>query len=343
MSQPVLSPAELESVRAFLAERAEVVGGLDASLVSGGRSNLTVRLRDEAASDWILRMPPRAGRTPSAHDMAREFKVVAALGGTDVPVPPAVGLWEGSPVLDCDYAITEFVPGAALSSRADLDALDDAELGRVTDGLLAALAALHRVDHVAVGLEGFGRTDGFAARQLRRWGGQWELVAPDDDATRALAAELVERLGDGIPEQRTHAIIHGDFRVDNALVDPAAASPVAAVVDWELSTIGDPVADVATMCAYRHEAFDLVLGRPAAWTSPRLPGAEELAEGYLAAGGAPLEEWDFHLSLAHFKIAVIAAGIAHRHRSAGGDPASDSAAQAVAPYLEAGLESFARR
>ena len=112
------------------------------------------------------------------------------------------------------------------------------------------------------------------------------------------------------------------------------------MVDWELSTIGDPVADIAMTCAYRHPAFDLVLGFPAAWTSPVLPSAHELASRYVAAGGADLHHWDFHRALAHYKIAVIAAGISHRHRAAGGATHDDTAAGAVGPFLAEGLEAL---
>ncbi|GAB4009061.1 phosphotransferase family protein [Nocardioides ultimimeridianus] len=334
----VLSPAELVSVRSAITDAGTPVDGtLTAKRLSGGRSNVTALLSDAAGPKWVLRMPPRVGRTPSAHDVAREFRVVSALGPTDVPVPLAVALKVEDEVLGCDFAVTGFAAGSAISSQDDLDPIDDGDIDQAIDSLVTSLAALHRVDVPAVGLSGFGRSDAYAERQLRRWGGQWEIVGAETGCGSA-ATELIRGLSRSIPDQPRSAVIHGDYRIDNALIDFDATPPaVTAIVDWELSTIGDPVADVAMMCAYRLPAFDDVLGFAAAWTSPRIPDAHALAERYAAAGGVELTNWEFHLALAYFKVAVITAGISHRHRVAGGDAGSDTAARAVAPYLEAGL------
>jgi len=196
------------------------------------------------------------------------------------------------------------------------------------------------VDHVAAGLERFGRPDKYAERQLRRWSGQWDLVATDHAELLSQAEELRGRLEKSVPEQHVTGIVHGDYRIDNTILDLDEHPPrVAAIVDWELSTIGDPVADVAMMCAYRHPALDLILGSPSAWTSDRLPDPSDLASSYEAVGGVPLREWDFHLALAYFKIAVIAAGIDHRYRAgATSGPGFDTAGDAVGPLLAAGSE-----
>lgn len=336
----VLAPHELEAVREAISGSGIAVDGpLSARRLAGGRSNLTAHLCDESGRSWVLRMPPRVGRTPSAHDVAREYRVVAALAGTGVPVPPPVVLRTEDPVLGCDFAVSEFVPGLALRSQEDIARLEDEQIAAAVAGLLEGLAALHRVDFRAVGLEGFGKANGYAERQVRRWSGQWELVRPPAGQLDHLAGELVGRLRAAVPDQPRSAVIHGDYRLDNALVQLDGSSAwIAAIVDWELSTIGDPVADIAMTCAYRHPAFDLVLGFPAAWTSPALPSADELAARYLAAGGAELHHWGFHQALAHYKIAVIAAGISHRHRAAGGAAADDTALGAVEPFLAAGLE-----
>jgi aminoglycoside phosphotransferase (APT) family kinase protein len=327
-----LSAAELEAVATVLRHHGEEVAGpLAAELISGGRSNLTIRLND-GVSGWVLRMPPRTGRTPSAHDVAREHRVISALGATDVPVPRAVALCEDESLLGGPFAVAELVAGTTVQSRDQLDRLDDAEVQAIAAALVDVLARLHRVDHVAVGLERLGRPDGYAERQLRRWSGQWQLVGDPD--LGPLSAEVAHELGARLPRQAATAVVHGDYRIDNTLLLLDRTPPaVSAVVDWELCTIGDPVADVAMMCAYRDAAFDQVIGAPTAWTSPRLPAPDDLAAAYEAAGGVPLEDWAGHLALARYKIAVIAAGIAHRHVSAGGSGPS-SAAGAVAPYLE---------
>lgn len=329
-----LTEPEVAAIAAVLVRAGvDVRGPLSAARIAGGRSNLTYRL-DDGTQRWVLRMPPRHGRTPSAHDVAREFRVTAALRHSDVPVAQAVALCEDEAVLGAPFAVAAFVDGRAVQSRDELDEVPDDALDHLVDRLVQTLAALHRVDHVAVGLERFGRPDGYAARQLSRWAGQWELVGlPGLDP---LAQQVITTLGDALPAQRTTAVVHGDFRIDNTLLTDLGRTPqVAAVVDWELSTIGDPVADVAMMCAYRDPAFDLIVGEPSAWTSTRLPDAAALAGRYEAAGGAPLVDWSAHLALANLKVAVIAAGIDHRFRAGSGSgPGFDSAGSAVEVFLQ---------
>jgi aminoglycoside phosphotransferase (APT) family kinase protein len=330
-----LSSADRSAIASVMeAAGITLAGPLQAGLIAGGRSNLTFRLTDGERS-WVLRMPPRRGRTPSAHDVAREYRVTAALRDTAVPVPPAVALCEDEALIGGPFAISEYVTGQTLQSRDQLEQLGAGAVTAVAGTLLETLAELHAVDHVAAGLERFGRPDAYAARQLRRWSGQWELVGTLE--LDGLAREVSAALGSAVPEQRAVGIVHGDFRVDNTLFDLAdqTAPRVAAVVDWELSTIGDPVADVAMMCAYRHPVFDLIVGAPAAWTSALLPDVAGLAGAYERAGGVPLVGWERHLALAYFKVAVIAAGIDHRRREGSGSgPGFDTAGETVETYLE---------
>jgi aminoglycoside phosphotransferase (APT) family kinase protein len=312
-----------------------VEGELSATLIAGGRSNLTFRLEDDRTR-WVLRMPPRAGRTPSAHDVAREYRVTKALQSTEVPVARPVVLCEDESVVGCPFMITEFVSAPAIQTRDQLDLLDDGLVARIMTGLTTVLATLHHVDYVAVGLERFGRPDGYAERQAARWLQQWDLVAPNEQ--RKLGLDTGARLLAALPDsQPSTGIVHGDYRIDNTLIDLSSpgGARVAAVVDWELSTIGDPVADVAMMCAYRDSAFDLIVGGSAAWTSTRLPDTAEMAQAYESAGGVRLISWDFHLALAYFKIGVIAAGIDHRRRAGAAAGAGfDSAGASVGRYLE---------
>jgi aminoglycoside phosphotransferase (APT) family kinase protein len=333
----VISTAELVAVADWLAAAdVPVSGPLTARLLAGGRSNLTYELSDGAAQ-WVLRTPPRAGLTPSAHDVVREYRVTSALMSTHVPVAASVGVCDDPTLIGVPFTVTAFVPGLTVRTRADLDRLDDSTVDDVTARLVETLAGLHRVDHVAVGLAEFGRPDGYAERQLRRWSRQWELVGAA--ALAPLAAEVSSRLASALPGQTSTGIVHGDYRIDNTLVRLGTGLPtIAAVLDWELSTIGDPVADVAMMCAYRHPLFDLIVGTPSAWTSARLRSPDELASVYEAAGGVPLAAWDFHLALAYFKIGVIAAGIDHRRRAgAAAGLGFDTAGESVAGYLELSL------
>lgn len=336
-----LSGVELAGVAAVMTDAGVALAGpLEATLISGGKSNLTFRLTD-GSSRWVLRTPPRVGRTPSAHDVAREFRVTSALVGSGVPVARPVVLHEDEALLGGPFTIVDHVDGRSIQSRADLDTVDDAGVALACQRLCETLAALHRVDHVAVGLETFGRPDGYAARQLRRWSGQWEHVTPGEPALDRLAHELAATLTARIPDQRHVAVVHGDYRIDNTLLEVGADDVrVKAVVDWELSTIGDPVADVALMCVYRDPALDDILGTQSAWTSERLPTEGDLAAAYEKAGGVELADWEFHLALARFKLAVIAAGIDHRHR-AGAGSGVDTSGLAVPVLLESGLALLA--
>lgn len=332
-----LTETELESVAAVMrAAGIEVARPMTAELIAGGRSNLTFRLSD-GASHWVMRMPPRAGRTPSAHDVIREHRITSALAATDVPIARPLALCEDESLLGGAFSIAEFVPGCTIRTREELAALNDATLDATVDQLLNSLAALHQVDHVRIGLRDYGRPGGYAARQLRRWWSQWQLVGTTE--LNGPAGDLNNRLAACVPEQQTTSIVHGDYRIDNVILslDSPSAPQVAAMVDWELSTIGDAVADVAMMCAYRNPVFDLIVGSPSAWTSPRLPDPGALAAAYEHAGGISLSDWNFHLALAYFKIAVIAAGIDHRARAgAAHGPGFDTAGESVATYLELG-------
>ncbi len=332
-------PLDLPAVATFLAGQGVEVGGpLTAELLVGGRSNLTYVVGD-GAHRWVVRRPPVGATTPSAHDVAREYRVTRALEGTGVPVARTVALCTDTSVIGSPFTVVEYVDALTIRTQVELAELDDEAVVECVDGLVGALAALHRIDHRAVGLESFGRADGYAARQLRRWASQWDLTAhdavPEADALR-------DRLLARAPEQRWATIVHGDYRIDNTLLDRQRPGVVVAIVDWELSTIGDPVADVAMMCAYRHPALNLVLGTTAAWTSDRLPGVESIAERYEAVSDVRLDHWDFYLGLAYYKLAVIAQGIHHRYRAGvtlgdGFDTAGDS----VLAFLTAGLEQVA--
>lgn len=334
-----MNPDALDTaaVGAFLsAGGVEIEGELSSRLIAGGRSNLTYAMSD-AFNTWVVRRPPKGGMTPSAHDMTREFRVTRALQETGVPVAKAVVLCEDESVIGAPFTVVEFVSGRTIRTQEDLGAFSDGEIKSCVNGLVSVFAQLHAVDHEAIGLSGFGRPDSYAARQLRRWSGQWKHVAK---TSTGQAERLCRFLEDSVPGQRHTSIVHGDFRIDNTIIAHDDAARIEAIVDWELSTIGDPVADVAMMCAYRHPAFDLALGMSAAWTSSRLPSAEDLAGIYESTGEIALDHWEFHMGLAYYKLAVIVKGIDHRYRLGAtiGD-GFDTAGEAVEIFLQAGLEA----
>ena len=287
-----------------------------AALVEGGRSNLTYRLRvagdDGAEHRWVLRRPPLGHVLATAHDMVREHTVQAALQGI-VPVPAMVALCSDPDVLGAPFYLMSDVEGVVVRSGREAQALGPEAMARAGQALVRTLAVLHRVDPAAVGLEGFGRPDGFLARQVRRWSGQL-----DASRSREVAGidELRDRLAAAVPAERDlphrRGIVHGDFRLDNVVLDPSGPE-VAAVLDWEMATLGDPLADLGLLLTYAGalaevdnpiaEAMSAQLG----W-----PDGETLVELYSEL--VPLDAQDraalrWCTAFGHFKLAVICEGI----------------------------------
>ena len=337
MTSPTLDGLDLEALDRHLQSIGlPRTGELRGELISGGRSNLTFLVFDDA-SKWVLRRPPLHGLTPSAHDMAREYKVVAALEDTPVPVAHAVTMRNDDSVLGAPFQMVDYVPGRVVRHASELESLgDQAAIDACVDALIKVLADLHRVDPEAVGLGDFGKPTGYLERQVRRWGSQWELVRSTDDPREADVKLLHARLAERIPPQSRSAIVHGDYRIDNTMLDAKDATKVRAVLDWEMSTLGDPLSDAALMCVYRHPTFDLVHA-DAAWASPLIPSADELAHRYSLAADQPLAHWEFYMALAYFKLAIIAAGIQFRDRMGGGTEYGDKVGAAVGPCIGMGL------
>lgn len=333
-----LAGLDLPALEAFFAARVPgFAGRLSAELIAGGRSNLTYLLTD-GTTRWVLRRPPLGQLTPSAHDMRREYRVTAALADTGVPVARAVALADAD-VLGVPFTIAEYVDGLVIRTLDELHALPTDDIARCGYGLVDVLARLHAVNPAEAGLAGFGRPEGYLTRQVSRWYDQWRRVAthelPDVDRLHA-------RLAAACPAESGASVVHGDYRIDNTILDPADPARVRAVVDWEMATLGDPLADLALHLAYAHEAVALVLGGSAASTSRLLPAAADLAERYARTSGRDLGDLRFYLALGYFKIAVIAEGI-HSRFLAGTTqgPGFDTAGQAVAPLAAAGLETLA--
>ena len=315
-------------------------GELRAELIAGGRSNLTFLVCDDA-SKWVLRRPPLQGLTPSAHDMAREYRVVAALADTGVPVARVVTMCDDDSVLGAPFQVVEYVPGRVVRSHRDLDALGgQGVIEGCVGALIRVLVDLHTVDPDALGLGDFGRSSGYLERQVRRWGSQWEHVRLPDDDRDADVRRLHSALAQSIPQQTRTSIVHGDYSIDNTILDSVDPTVVRAVVDWELSTLGDPLSDAAWMCVCRDPLVDLIMGADAAWTSPLLPSADGLAHHYSVVSEQPLTHWNFYMALGYFKAAILAAGIDYRRRSSGSHGASTRAGETVAPMIGQGLRAL---
>lgn len=335
----IVDGLDLAAVQEFFdAKVPDVRGPLRAELLPGGRSNLTYRLTD-GHSTWVLRRPPLGGLTPSAHDMAREYQVVAALANTSVPVPRPVALGQDLSSLGMPFSVVEYVPGQVIRTQDDLHALPEADIARCAYGLIDVLAELHAVDPEAVGLGRFGRPQGYLARQVRRWHDQWNRI-------RSQALPDLEtlhlRLAETCPMESASSIVHGDYRIDNAILDAGDVSTVRALIDWEMATLGDPLADLGLHLAYSDPALDFVLGGCAASTSKRLPSADHLAQRYATASRRNLDNLSFYRALGYFKAAVIAEGVHARYT--GGftlGPGFETAGQAVPLLAAAGISALA--
>jgi aminoglycoside phosphotransferase (APT) family kinase protein len=277
----------------------------------GGRSNLTFRVEDAHGRQVVLRRPPLSGVLPSAHDMAREHRVQHALADTDVPVARMLGLEEDPEVLGAPFYVMEYVEGHVLRTHEEARALGPA-IDAVPDGVVQTLLALHRVDPVAVGL-GQGGPEPYVPRQLRAWGRQLEALAAAD-ATRTTELLLLrDRLALDPPPQQATTIVHGDFRLDNVLI--GEGGQVRAVLDWELWTLGDPLADLATLVvSWVRPGDPLVQLGLSATTSAALPDPAELISRYAAGSPLDLGRFDHTLAFATWRLAAILEGVLQRFR-----------------------------
>jgi aminoglycoside phosphotransferase (APT) family kinase protein len=290
-------------------------GPWHAEVIGGGLSNITYRLRLPGGS-VILRRPPLGHVLPRAHDMGREYRVLSALAPTPVPVPETLALCTEPDVLGVTFYVMRDVPGDVLRTADDTERLSPAARGALADSLVATLADLHAVSPDAVGLDDYGRHSGYCVRQIKTWGAQWARSRtrdlPDMDA-------LLARLAEVAPQDSACTIVHGDFRLDNTVVSlPAAGVPgVAAVLDWELSTLGDPLADLAVMLTYWHDEGDVERGdipvSAGLTDKPGFPSAHELASAYAERTGRDLGNLPFYLALAWMKLAVICEGVHARY------------------------------
>jgi aminoglycoside phosphotransferase (APT) family kinase protein len=278
--------------------------------ISGGRSNLTFGVADAAGNRWALRRPPLGKRLGSAHDMGREHRVIAALQDTPVPVPPVAGFCDDESVNDAPFYVMGFVDGPILrSQREAVEAFSDGERHAIGERVVDTLVAIHDVDPDAVGLGELGKKEDYVARQLHRWHGQWEKSKTRE---LPLVDDVHDRLAARIPEQGPATIVHGDYRLDNMILSPSGE--VAAVVDWELCTLGDPLADVGLLMVYWSEPGDqlIPLFDPPT-TAPGFPGRAELRDRYAERSGRDLSQLDFFVALGYWKLAVILEGVLARY------------------------------
>jgi aminoglycoside phosphotransferase (APT) family kinase protein len=299
--------------------------------IGEGQSNLTYRVTDAAGRSVVLRRPPLGEILASAHDMAREYFVLSALSAVGAPVPRTLAYCEDESVTGATFYVMEHVDGIVLSTTAAAQRLDPAARRGAALDLARTLARLHEVDLDGAGLGALRRPGSLAERQLRRWTGQWNA-----SKTRELPAidELAARLARGRPDEREQVLVHGDYHLGNTIVGRDGA--VLAVVDWELCTVGDPLADVGLMIAYWNEMAIAARREDALFREPvtalaGFPADGELAAEYERATGRDLTELGFWVAFAYWKVAIIVEGVYRRWLN---DPANGSDAGSLRPAVD---------
>jgi aminoglycoside phosphotransferase (APT) family kinase protein len=299
---------DLSRLRAHLDEHLPGLasGRLGAEVVPGGRSNLTYLVHDES-SRWVVRRPPLGHVLPTAHDMKREYRVISGLHSTDVPVPRPLLLCEDPDVLGAPFYLMEFVTGTPYRSDSELLPLGTERTRKIAEALVDTLVDLHAVDPAAVGLGDFGRPEGFLERQLRRWKKQL-----DGSRSRDLPGmdQLHDRLATSIPASPAPTIVHGDYRLDNVLVDPE--DRITAVLDWEMSTLGDPLTDLALLVAYAERDKISLPFVSNVSSAPGYPSTDQVVAHYAERSGRDVSALNWYVSFAFFKLAVILEGISFR-------------------------------
>ena len=313
MSETFREAVDVERLTSWL--RANVDGVPDRSveveLISGGRSNLTFGVT-WGGGRYVLRRPPMGQLLPTAHDMQREFTVLSALQGTSVPVPGVMALCTDVGVIGAPFYVMERVDGVVLRTPEDCQRLDAIQARSLSLDLARVLAEIHSVPLESSGLSEFGHPDGFLERQIARWTAQWEK-----SKTRDIPGldEMARVLRDHVPTTQHPALVHGDYRLDNLMLSEDTLEPIA-VLDWEMSTLGDPLTDLGLLMVYWTDADDAF--RPPSFARQIVAGAgflsrSELADAYSRASGRDVSDLAFYVVLGYFKIAIILEGIHKRH------------------------------
>jgi aminoglycoside phosphotransferase (APT) family kinase protein len=328
MSLPGL---DLDRLRVFLGDGPP----LSATLFQGGRSNLTYAVTD-GQTRWVLRRPPLGHVLPTAHDMTREHTVLDALSRAGYPVPKPVLLCADPEPIGAPFYLMEHVDGTIYRDAAALEALGPDRMHALTLSLVDNLADLHALDPKAIGLGDFGRPEGFNERQVRRWKKQL-------DASRSREVpgldELHARLAVDIPDG-AGSVVHGDYRLDNVLIGDDLE--IRAVLDWEMSTLGDPLSDIALMLVYARRPMLVKNGKPyASIDVPGHPSVDEMAAQYAKRSGRDVSDLHWYVGFAAFKLAVIIEGVHYRYVEGKtvGD-GFDTVGAMVGPLVRQGLEAL---
>ena len=301
---------DIAPVSAWLAEHIDgAIAPFDFELIAGGRSNLTFKVTGADGSRFVLRRPPLGHVLATAHDMGREHRIIAAVGTTGVPVPRAMGLCTDESVNGAPFYVMGFVDGVVLDSPDRAAQLPFELRETAAHHLIDVLADLHAVDIDAVGLGDLAKREGYVERQVKRWSTQWE-----NSKTRELPAidEVARLLRERMPEQRGVSIAHGDYRFGNCLTD-VEHGRIAAVLDWELCTLGDPLADVGYLGVSWYDGQQGTLRANDPTPAGGFPTYGQLLERYAARTGRDVSNIDYYVAFSCWRLAVIREGVYARY------------------------------
>ena len=307
---PVVLGIDVAKVTAWLDAHVQGVSGpYEFELIAGGRSNVTYRVRDAGGNRFVLRRPPLGHVLATAHDMAREHRLITAIGQTPVPVPRTMGLCTDTEVNGAPFYVMSFVDGVVLDDPKKAEVMTPALRRAASEHLIDVLADLHAVDVDAVGLGDLARKDGYIERQLKRWTTQWE-----NSKTRELPEidELAAILKRRIPVQQGVSVAHGDYRFGNCLTD-VAQGRIVAVLDWELCTLGDPLADLAYIGIYWRDPDQGPTGAADPSGIEGFPFYDELVERYANRTGRDVSDIDYYRAFSAYRLAVIGEGVYARY------------------------------
>ncbi|HAQ03254.1 MAG: phosphotransferase family protein [Acidimicrobiales bacterium] len=301
-----------------------VEGELEYHQIIGGHSNLTYTVMEESGRKWVLRRPPLGHVLATAHDMSREYRVIKALAESDVPVPKVVGLCEDTEINDAPFYVMDFVEGVVVRDAEIARSQSFSARKKMGESLLGTLVSLHAVDVDQVGLGNLARKDAYIERQLKRWKAQFE-----QSTNRQISGvfEVHDKLLRNIPEQQGVGIVHGDYRLDNTIM--TETGEVAAVLDWELCTLGDVLSDLAAIISYSN---DLTGMETQAMSVEGFPTPREVHDLYDDLSERDLSKLDFYISFAYWRLACILEGVYTRY--AAGVMGSEADAAAIEVFGE---------
>ena len=296
----------------------ELAPPLTFTLIAGGRSNLTFRVEDAAGNAWALRRPPLHHVLPTAHDMSREYRLMHSLGPAGIPVPVTVGLCTDESVNERPFYVMEFVEGHILRSAPEAEAaFDEATRRGIGDHMADTLAALHDVEPGAVGLGDLGRHEGYIERQLKRWRGQYDQMQVEGVDHDGLVDRVSDDLARRIPKQQRTSVVHGDYRMDNVVL--AGDGSVRAILDWEICTLGDPLADLGLLMVYWADPTDqmAVLGLSPT-TAKGFSTRAEVLERYGSASDLDISGIGYYIAFGYWKLGCILQGVYARYVAGAG-------------------------